>query len=106
MAFWDLPQQFWAIARKFDELLSLQKRTEKSVDAILERLHALELRVIQLESDRGQMITEAKAAAGIAASGVASMIVSDAITRITRLEIQLADQPPRPPSSALPELPA
>jgi len=106
MAFWDLPQQFWAIARKFDELLSLQKRTEKSVDAILERLHALELRVIQLEADRGQMITEAKAAAGVAASGVASMIVSDAITRITRLEIQLADQPPRPPSSALPELPA
>jgi uncharacterized coiled-coil protein SlyX len=106
MAFWDLPQQFWAIARKFDELLSLQKRTEKSVDAILERLHALELRVIQREADRGQMITEAKAAAGVAASGVASMIVSDAITRITRLEIRLADQPPRPPSAALPELPA
>jgi uncharacterized protein (UPF0335 family) len=97
MAFWDLPQHLWAYARKFDDLMTLQNRTEKTVDSILERLHALETRITHLEADRGQMITEAKAAAGMAASGIASNILSDAITRITRLEMRQANDAARLP---------
>jgi uncharacterized protein (UPF0335 family) len=81
--------------------MSLQARTETSLGEILERLHALETRMTQMESDRGQMITEAKAAAGMATSGVASAIagnmLADIVTRITRLEMRQTDQTPRLP---------
>jgi hypothetical protein len=71
MALWNLPRQLWVFARKLDAVMSVHKRTEDSVAKILERRHALETRMTHLEADRGQMITEAKAAAGIAASAVA-----------------------------------
>jgi uncharacterized protein (UPF0335 family) len=100
MAFWDLPRHLWAYARKLDDLMSLQARTEKSVEAILERIHALETWMTHLEADRSQMITEAKVAAGMAASAIAGNILSDAITRITRLEMRALDVSGRlPPPS-------
>jgi hypothetical protein len=86
--------------------MNLQTRTDKSVDAILERLQLLEVRMTQLESDRGQMITEAKAAAGMAAAAIASNIVSDAITRITRLQMRQSDAAIRLPPIGPPETPA
>jgi hypothetical protein len=41
-----------------------------------------------LEAGQEQLIMEAKAAAGIAATGLASSVVSDVVTRITRLEMR------------------
>jgi len=91
MAIWNFPSQLWVFARKLDEVMTIHKRTEDSVAKILERIHVLETRMTHLEADRGQMITEAKAAAGIAASAVAGNFLSDVITRITRLEMRQSE---------------
>jgi phage shock protein A len=91
--------QAWSFARQVEELFKVQDNVERSLNKLEERLHQLENRMTHLEADRGQMITEAKAAAGIAASAVAGTILSDAITRITRLEMR------QPEAPALPRLP-
>jgi hypothetical protein len=49
-------------------------------------LKALENRVLRLEAEQGQVVTAAGAAATAAAATVAGGIISDAVTRITRLE--------------------
>jgi len=107
---WEIPGQLFRLARKVEDIFHLQEETKAALRTIDLRLHELETRTTHLEADRGQMITEAKAAAGMAASGVAGTVaasmLAETVTRITRLEIRLADQPPRPPSAALPELPA
>ncbi len=72
----------WAIARKIDDLLSLHKKVEESLQVIDERLRALEDRMLKLEAGQAQVFTEARNAATVMASGV----ISEAVTRITRLE--------------------
>jgi hypothetical protein len=42
----------------------------------------------RLEASQEQLITEAKAAAGVAATGLASSVISDVVTRITRIEMR------------------
>jgi hypothetical protein len=44
--------------------------------------------MIRFEADRSQLITEARAAANVAAVGVASATISDVVTRVTRIEMQ------------------
>jgi hypothetical protein len=55
-----------------------------------QRLKALEDRLAQLESDQKQLLAEARSAA----TAIASAVISDAVTRITRLEGR-AEQPER-----------
>ncbi len=69
-------------------MLELQTKTHSALELIDTLLRALEDRMTHLEAGQGQMISEARAAAGIAATGFASSIVSDVVTRITRLEMQ------------------
>jgi hypothetical protein len=76
----------WRLIRKVEELLSLQTEVRQSLQIIEQRLTALENRMLRLESDQTQIITEARSAATGAVAVVASSVVSDTVTRITRLE--------------------
>ena len=44
-----------------------------------------------LEAGQGQLIIEAKAAAGIAATGLAGSVISDVVTRVTRIKARQDD---------------
>ena len=76
----------WRFARKFDELFALQKTTQDSLEAVAQRLHDLEARMMRLESEQARLVTEARSAATAAGTMVAGAVVSDAVTRLTRLE--------------------
>ncbi len=54
-----------------------------------------------LEAGQGQVITEARAAAGVAATGLAGSVICEVVTRITLLEMQQDNNQKRlpPPSS-------
>ncbi len=62
-----------------------------------ERLDAIEDRITRIEAREGQVITEAKAAAAAAATMVASAVISDIVTRVTRVEMRQDDPQERLP---------
>jgi hypothetical protein len=62
-----------------------------------ERLDAIEDRITRIEAREGQVITEAKAAAAAAATMVASAVISDIVTRVTRVEMRQDDLQKRLP---------
>jgi len=95
--FWEVFRWFWTVAEKIEELTTLQKRMDRSLREIDDRLRLLENRIIHLEADRSQLVTEARAAAGVAGTNMASIIVSDVVTRITRLEMRHDDLQKRLP---------
>jgi hypothetical protein len=78
-------------ARQIDELLDLNRKVRESLEAVDHRLRAIEDRLMRLEAAQGQLVTEARSAAA-ASTMVASNILSDVVTRITRLE----ERAPRP----------
>jgi hypothetical protein len=58
-------------------------------------------RMTHLEAGQERLITEAKSAAGSAATVVAGSVISDAVTRLTRIEMRQEDFQRRlPPSTA------
>lgn len=74
--------RLWTLARKLEDLFSLHNKVEISLQIVDERLRALEHRMLRLETGQGQVFAEARNAATVMASNV----ISDAVTRITRLE--------------------
>jgi hypothetical protein len=76
----------WTFARRVEDLFALHKDVKASLQVIEERLRTLEDRMLRLESDQQQIVTEARSASTTAATMIASSIVSDTVTRITRLE--------------------
>jgi hypothetical protein len=76
----------WAFARKVEDLLGLQTEVRQALQIIDQRLKVLEDRMLRLESDQVQLITEARSAATAAATQIAGAVLSDAVTRLTRLE--------------------
>ena len=76
----------WRFARKVDELFALHKTTQDSLEAVAQRLHDLEARMTRLESEQTRLVTEARSAATAAGTMVAGAVVSDTVTRLTRLE--------------------
>jgi cytidylate kinase len=52
----------------------------------------LEHRMTHLEAGQGQVIIDARAAAGMAATGMASSIIADVVTRVTRLEMRQGEE--------------
>jgi hypothetical protein len=89
--------QIWHFARRIDDLFKLQEKTEETVGQMDERVEALEstldrrLRAIEdrltkLEAEQTQVISEARGAATAAATLIASSVISDAVTRVTRVE--------------------
>ena len=79
-------------ARQIDELLDLNRKVRESLEAVDHRLRSIEDRLMRLEAAQGQLVTEARSAAAAASTMVASNILSDVVTRITRLE----ERAPRP----------
>lgn len=88
MAVWDALGRLWALARKVEDLFEGQRKTTAALLAIEARLKDLEDRMTHLEANQGQLIVEAKAAAGVAATGLASSIISEIVTRVTRIEMR------------------
>ena len=88
MAVWDVPARIRTIARKIEEILALQKKTNAALIVIDARLRELEDRMTRLESDQTHLVSSAKAAAGVTAAGIASSVVSDVVTRLTRVEMR------------------
>jgi hypothetical protein len=84
----DLAGRFWSVVRKVEELVELQTKTRIALEKIDSRLRLIEDRMLRLEEQQGQVIVEAKAAAGFAATGLAGSVISDVVTRVTRIEIQ------------------
>jgi hypothetical protein len=101
MTVWAAVGQVWTIARKVEDLFALQTKTRLALDMIDDRLKALEDRMTYLEAGQGQLVTEARAAAGAAATGLAGQVISDVVTRVTRIEMRQEDIQRRlPPPSA------
>ena len=98
-----LPGQFWTLARKVEDLLELQRKTREALDLLTGKIEKLERRMTYLEATQSQIITEAKAAASAASTVVAGGILSDAVTRLTRLEIRVESLPQNPRKPALPD---
>jgi phage shock protein A len=99
MSFFDILGKLWTLAKKIEELFTLHAKMRESVEALDARLRALELQMIRFEADRSQLITEARAAANVAAVGVASATISDVVTRVTRIEMQQNNLQARLPSA-------
>jgi hypothetical protein len=78
--------RLWQVARKIEDLFTLHAKVEASLLVIDRRLKALEDRMLRLEGDQAQIITEARSAATAASTAVAGAVISEAVTRITRLE--------------------
>ena len=78
--------EVWRAARKVEDLLTLHNKVEASLEVITDRLRALEDRMLRLESNQTQLVTEARSAATAAASTIVGAVISDAVTRVTRLE--------------------
>jgi hypothetical protein len=90
----DLPSRLWRLGRQVEDLLGLQAETRKALELVDTRLRALEDRMTHLEANQGQLIVEARAAASAASTAVTGAVISDVVTRLTRLEDR-ADQLPK-----------
>lgn len=86
--------RLWKLARRVEELFELQAKVRESFEVIDDRLKNLENRMIQMEAERRELVTEAKSAATAAATTIAGGILSDVVTRITRLEERAGRQSP------------
>ena len=78
--------QLLKFARDTQDLYKLHETMKETVSALDGRLRAVENRMIQMEAEQGQVVSEAKSAATGAAAMIASAVVSDAVTRVTRVE--------------------
>ena len=90
----------WALARRVEDLLKLQTDIRGTLEIVDQRLKALEDRMLRLEAAQTQIITEARSAATAASTVVAGAVMSDTVTRLTRLELrteQIEQRQPRLP---------
>lgn len=91
MAVWDVLAHLWAIGRRFEQFDKFEKTMLTALNDVEARLDALENRMTRMEARQGELVTEARAAAGIAATGLASSVISDVVTRVTRIELRQDD---------------
>ena len=85
MALSDLGR-LWSLARKVEDLFKLQTDVRAALDIINERLRSIENRITKLEAEQTQIISEARSAAAAASTVLAANVISETVTRITRLE--------------------
>jgi len=78
--------QLFKFARDTQDLYHLHVTMKETVSALDDRLRTVENRIIRMEAEQGQVVSEAKSAATGAAALIASAVVSDAVTRVTRVE--------------------
>ncbi|MBV8739287.1 MAG: hypothetical protein JO007_18965 [Alphaproteobacteria bacterium] len=82
------PAALWSLGRKVEELLALQRTTREALEIVNSRLRALEDRTIYLEANQDKLVGQAQLAASAASTTVAGAVISDVVTRLTRLEMQ------------------
>src|SRR5580658_1238748 len=94
--------QLWSLGRKVEDLFALQGETREALGLVDRRLSSLEDRLRELEANHRQVIVEARAAAGAASSSVAAAVISDVVTRLTRIEMRAEEAAKRlmPPDPA------
>lgn len=78
--------RLWTLTRRVEDLFRLQKKVDLSLGIIEQRLRAIEDRLTRLEAEQHQIVTAAGAAATTAATSIAGAILSDVVTRVTRIE--------------------
>jgi hypothetical protein len=78
--------QIFQFARDTQDLYKLHETVKEMISALDSRLRIVEDRLLRLEAEQGQMVSEAKTAATGAATIIASAVISDAVTRVTRVE--------------------
>jgi two-component sensor histidine kinase len=88
MAAWGIPSRLWKLIREVEDLFKLQAQTANALDAVNARLRSLENRLTRLEAAQQLLVAEAKAAAGAAATTIAGAVLSDVVTRVTRVEMR------------------
>ena len=76
----------FTFARDTQDLCALQGKLKDGLVALDERIRHVEDRLTRLEAEQGHIVVEAKSAATGAATLIASAVISDAVTRVTRLE--------------------
>ncbi|MGD9614494.1 MAG: hypothetical protein AB7H90_00795 [Alphaproteobacteria bacterium] len=89
MALLDIPRALWSLGRKVEDLLALQTKTREALELVDKRLRTLEDRMTQLEARENQVVTEARSAASTASTAVTAAVISDIVTRLTRVEVQV-----------------
>ena len=99
MALFDIPGRLWAFGRKVEDLLAVQIKTERALEAVDSRLRTLEDRMTALEANQTHIVVEARSAASAAATTVAGAVLSDVVTRITRIEMRAESAVKRLPPS-------
>jgi hypothetical protein len=88
VAAWDIAAKIWKLVRDVEDLFRVQGQTVAALEGINGRLRALEVRMTRLEAAQQQPVVEARSAAGAAATVVAGAVISDVVTRITRIEMR------------------
>ena len=89
--------QLWSLGRRIEDLFKFQSEAKGAFGDIAARFDALERvlgdrlrhaedRLTRLEAEQSHIISEARSAATGAATMIASAVISDAITRVTRVE--------------------
>lgn len=84
----------WRFLRKLEELFELHSEMRQTFELMASRMEHLEARITRMEADRAGLLVEVRAATTGVATSMAVSVLSDAITRITRLEdrVALADR--------------
>ena len=90
-----LPAVLWSLGRKVEELLALQRTTREALEVVNSRLRALEDRMVYLEANQDKLVGEARSAASAASTAVAGAVISDVVTRLTRLEMHTEEMKKR-----------
>jgi hypothetical protein len=78
--------QLFKFARDTQDLYKLHETVRATIMALDGRLRVVEDRLTRLEAEQGQVVSEAKSAATGAATMIASAVIADAVTRVTRIE--------------------
>jgi hypothetical protein len=78
--------QIFSLARDTQGLFSLQAKMKDGLTALDERLRGVEDRLTRLEAEQRHVVSEAKSAATSAATMIASAVIAEAVTRVTRIE--------------------
>ena len=82
------PAALWSLGRKLEQLLALQRTTREALEIVNSRLRALEDRMVYLEANQDKLVGKARSAASAASTAVAGAVISDVVTRLTRLEMR------------------
>jgi hypothetical protein len=80
---------FWRAARAVEKVFELDAALEAVVKDVNKRISDLDRRVLQLEADKRELVTEARAAAATAASAVASAHLTELARQVGVMQEQV-----------------